>query len=261
MAPETQNPKHGTQNPKPETSSILILGAKSDIARAIAHHYAQAGHPLYLAARNAARLEADVSDLKIRYGAEAQALEFDATAYESHAAFYAALDPQPEIVILVFGLLSEQEEADKDWAKAQAMLEANFVGAASILHPIANAMEARGQGTIVGISSVAGDRGRASNYHYGSAKAGFTALLSGLRNRLAKKGVHVLTVKPGFVDTAMTEGMDTPAPLTAKPEQVARDIAKAIKKRKNTLYTKWMWRYIMLIIKNIPEGIFKKLSL
>jgi short-subunit dehydrogenase len=244
-----------------QSETVLILGAKSDIARALAHHYAKAGHPLYLAARRAERLEAEVSDLKIRYGATAQALEFDATDYGSHAAFYAGLSPQPDIVIVVFGLLTDQEEADKDWQTAQATLEVNFLGAASILHPIANAMEARGSGTIVGISSVAGDRGRASNYHYGSAKAGFTALLSGLRNRLAKKGVHVLTVKPGFVDTAMTAELDTPAPLTAQPEQVARDIAKAVQKRKNTIYTKWMWRYIMLIIRNIPEGIFKKLSL
>lgn len=252
MAPETQNPK-------PET--VLILGAKSDIARALAHHYAQAGHQLLLAVRKAERLESEVSDLKIRYGAEVQALEFDAKDYASHAAFCEGLSPQPDIVIVVFGLLTEQADADADWQKARAMLEVNYVGAASILHPIANAMEARGSGTIVGISSVAGDRGRASNYHYGSAKAGFTALLSGLRNRLAKKGVHVLTVKPGFVDTAMTAAMDTPAPLTAQPEQVARDIAQAVKKQKNTLYTKWMWRYIMLIIRNIPEAIFKKLSL
>lgn len=252
MALETQNPKLGT---------VLILGAKSDIARALAHHYAQAGHPLVLAARRAERLEAEASDLQIRHGATVQAREFDAADYGSHAAFVEGLDSLPEIVIVVFGLLTDQEEADADWKKAQTMLEVNFLGAASILHPIANAMEARGSGTIVGISSVAGDRGRASNYHYGSAKAGFTALLSGLRNRLAKKGVHVLTVKPGFVDTAMTADLDTPAPLTAQPEQVAKDIAKAIQKSKNTLYTKWMWRYIMLIIKNIPEGIFKKLSL
>ncbi|MCL4128207.1 UNVERIFIED_CONTAM: hypothetical protein GTU68_062310 [Idotea baltica] len=122
-------------------------------------------------------------------------------------------------------------------------------------------MENRKEGTIVGISSVAGERGRASNYLYGSAKAGFTSFLSGLRNRLAGKGVHVLTVKPGFVDTAMTEGLDLPGPLTAQPQQVARAVFKAVGKKKNTLYTLWMWRYVMLIIRNIPEAIFKKLSL
>lgn len=240
---------------------ICILGANSDIARALAHEYAQKGYSIYLAARDVSRLAADVQDLNIRYSATAQALEFDATKYDSHAAFYAGLSPQPEIVICVFGYLGEQEEAQESWEEAHRILATNFTGAVSILNHAANAMEKRGSGKLVGISSVAGDRGRASNYLYGSAKAGFSAYLSGLRNRLAKKGVHVLTVKPGFVDTAMTEGLDLPPLLTAKPEQVARDIFRATKRNKNVLYTKWMWRYVMLIIRNIPEFVFKRLSL
>ncbi|MFK7924061.1 MAG: SDR family NAD(P)-dependent oxidoreductase, partial [Bacteroidia bacterium] len=118
----------------------------------------------------------------------------------------------------------------------------------------------RGSGKIIGISSVAGDRGRASNYLYGSAKAGLTAYLSGLRNRLASKGVHVMTVKPGFVRTAMTENMDLPPVITGEPSKVAKDIIRSVRRGRNVIYTLWMWRYIMLIIRTIPERIFKKLS-
>ena len=240
---------------------VLILGAKSDIAKALAHEYAQNGYDLYLAARNTDAIAADVSDLAIRYNCTAKAVVFDAEKTESHAAFYDSLLPKPEIVISVFGVMFPQEEVQKDWKLAAQTIAVNYTGAVSILEIAANEMEKTGSGTIIGISSVAGDRGRAGNYLYGSAKAGFTAYLSGLRNRLAKKGVHVLTVKPGFVRTAMTEGLPLPAPLTAKPQQIAKDIFRAAKKQKNVLYSLWMWKYVMLIIRNIPEFVFKKLKL
>jgi len=240
---------------------ILILGAKSDIARAVAHEYAKNGYSLYLAGRNTAELAADASDLHIRYKVKAIPLHFDALDYEAHSDFYAQINPKPEVVACVFGLMFSQEKAQKEAKLAKLMMETNYVGAVSILECVANDMEIRKNGTIIGISSVAGDRGRATNYLYGSAKAGFTAYLSGLRNRLAKANVHVLTVKPGFVRTAMTEGLPLPPVITANPEQIAKDIFKAAKKHKNELYTLWMWKYIMLIIKYIPEFIFKKLSL
>lgn len=239
---------------------LLVLGALSDIARAVAHRYAREGYALTLAARNSERLEADAADLRIRYGVEVNIADFDALDMDNHANWYAALAPA-DVVVCAFGVLSDQQQAQQDWAAARQMLDVNFVGAVSALEPIAADMERRGQGLIIGISSVAGDRGRASNYLYGSAKAGFTAYLSGLRNRLAAKGVHVLTVKPGFVRTAMTRNMPLPPAITATPEQVANDIFKAAKKRKNTCYTLWMWRWIMLIITYIPENIFKKLKL
>jgi decaprenylphospho-beta-D-erythro-pentofuranosid-2-ulose 2-reductase len=128
--------------------------------------------------------------------------------------------------------MGTQEENAADPTVGAAVMRANFEGPASILAHLANAMEARGSGTLVGISSVAGRRGRASNYVYGSAKAGFTAFLSGLRNRLAKKGVHVITVLPGFVATAMTEGLDLPARLTAQPEEVGAAVVKAVQKER-----------------------------
>lgn len=240
---------------------VLILGAKSDIAKALAHEYAKNGYALYLAARDTEALKPDVSDLAIRYQVKVSEYAFDAADYDTHASFYRSLVPAPDIVICVFGVMFPQEEVQKNWNLAHQTISVNYTGAVSILEIAAGEMEKRGKGTIIGISSVAGDRGRGSNYLYGSAKAGFSAYLSGLRNRLFSKGVHVLTVKPGFVKTAMTEGLPLPAPLTAKPEQVARDVFKAAAKKKNTIYTLWMWRYIMLIIKNIPEFIFKKLKL
>ena len=205
----------------------LILGAKSDIARAIAHVWAQNGFDLYLVGRRAANdIEPDAKDIAIRYNVTAKALEFDAMDFDSHEVFYAGLDPKPEVVICVLGFMPDQKASEKDHALARQVMSTNYIGCANILSIAANDLEARKSGSIIGISSVAGERGRASNYFYGSAKAGFTAFLSGLRNRMALVGgLHVMTVKPGFV------------------------------------YTKWMWRWIMAIIRSIPEWKFKKMKL
>ncbi|MDE3123332.1 MAG: SDR family NAD(P)-dependent oxidoreductase, partial [Paracoccaceae bacterium] len=141
------------------------------------------------------------------------------------------------------------------------VMRTNFEGPAAILAAFANRFEARRSGTIVGISSVAGERGRATNYIYGSAKAGFTAFLSGLRNRLAGKGVHVVTVLPGFVATRMTAGMDLPAKLTAQPSEVGRAVLRAVKTRRNVIYVRPIWQVIMAVIRNIPEGVFKGMKI
>ena len=154
-----------------------------------------------------------------------------------------------------------QAENEREIKEASLVIRSNYEGPVSILSVLANCFEARGCGCLVGISSVAGERGRASNYVYGSAKAGFTAFLSGLRNRLAKKGVHVVTVLPGFVTTKMTEGMDLPKKLTAQPKEVANAIFNAVQKKQNIIYTRPVWRFIMIIIRNIPEQIFKRLKL
>ncbi|MEZ4777617.1 MAG: SDR family oxidoreductase [Bacteroidia bacterium] len=241
--------------------TILILGATSDIARAIAHRYAREGFDILLAGRQTKPLESDASDLNIRYGVSVKTLEFDAENYLSHENFCKDLPVLPEIVFCVFGYLGDQKAAETNWEMAHRITSVNYTGAVSVLSHLANIMESKGSGTIVGISSVAGDRGRASNYFYGSAKAGFSSFLSGLRNRLAKKGVHVLTVKPGYVNTAMTAGMTLPGPLTSQPEAVAQAIFVAVKKKKNILYVSGVWRIIMLIIMHIPEFVFKKMSL
>ncbi len=242
-------------------SSVLILGAHSDIAQAIAHRFGREGYDLVLAARRAGELHATVKDLEIRHRVVVRAVEFDALAFADHQAFYDAINPKPDVTVCVFGLLGDQDSARRDFSLAHRIIDTNYTGAVSILGIVANEYEKRGGGTIIGIGSVAGDRGRQSNYVYGSAKAGFTAYLAGLRNRLAHADVHVMAVKPGFVQTTMTEGMDLPGALTAQPSQVAAAIYKGFTRKRNTIYTLWMWRHIMLAIRHVPEFVFKKLSL
>ena len=241
--------------------TVLLLGASSDIAIALAKKFAAAGYGLQLAARNAERLRPLQSDLSIRYNIPCDLCEFDAARPDQHAAFFNGLSTHPDITISVFGYMSDQLQAESDWGACEKMLVINYIGAVSILNLAATSYAARRQGTIVGISSVAGERGRQSNYFYGSAKAGFTAYLSGLRNRLFREGVQVLTVKPGFVYTRLTEAMTLPAVVTATPEQVADAIYNGVVKKKNVIYVKWFWRWIMLLIKMIPENVFKKMKL
>lgn len=241
--------------------NVLLLGATSDIARALAAKFASEKYSVTLAARDHQRLEIMAADLHIRYKVPVYNVFFDALDFRSHEQFYQALPQIPDVVICVFGLLGDQLRGQEDWKECALILDSNYTGAVSVLNVVASDFERRQRGVIVGISSVAGDRGRQSNYLYGSAKAGFTAYLSGLRNRLFRSGVHVVTVKPGFMKTRMIEGMKTPGPLTAEPEVVANHIFKATLKRKNVVYVLPVWQLIMLIIRLIPEGIFKKLKL
>ncbi len=241
--------------------SVLILGARSDIGLAAAHRFARDGYAIQLAARNCASLEADRADIALRHGVTVTVHEFDALATAGHEAFVAALPELPAIAISAIGTMGKQEDSEHDIAAAITDIRSNFEGPATILAVLANHFAARGSGTLVGVSSVAGLRGRATNYVYGSAKAGFTAFLSGLRNRLAKQGVHVVTVLPGFVDTRMTAGMDLPAKLTAQPAELADAIAMAVSKRRNVIYVRRIWQLIMLIIRHIPEGVFKRMKI
>lgn len=242
-------------------TNTLLLGAGSDIAVSLAYVLAAQKHNLLLAARNLEHLKEIAADLRIRHQVETHCLAFDALDYQSHAQFYCDLPLKPDVAICAFGYLGDQEIAMRDFKEAQKILASNFIGAVSILNVVAADFAQRQSGTIVGISSVAGDRGRQSNYLYGSAKAGFSAYLSGLRNRMFSSNVHVLTVKPGFVRTKMTANLQLPPVVTASPEQVAKNIYKALRRKHNILYSLWMWKYIMLIINSIPEFIFKKLRL
>jgi decaprenylphospho-beta-D-erythro-pentofuranosid-2-ulose 2-reductase len=242
-------------------SYVLIVGAKSDIAKATAREYAKNGYDLYLAARNTGELAEFANDITVRTAKKVKLVELDILNYKSHQVFYDNLDEKPLGVISAVGYLGDQVKAQSDFTEAQKIIDTNYTGVVSLFNIIANDFEMRKSGFIVGISSVAGDRGRKSNYVYGSAKASLTAYLSGLRNRLYDAQVHVLTVKPGFVATKMTEGMDLPDKLTAQPEEVASDIYKAQQKNRNVLYTKWIWKYVMLIIKMIPEWKFKGMSI
>ncbi|MEO0750840.1 MAG: SDR family oxidoreductase [Pseudomonadota bacterium] len=243
------------------SGAILILGGRSDIGLAIAKTYASEGHAVQLAARNVATLEAEKADIALRHGVDVSLHEFDALDVDGHEAFVEGLPTLPETVVCAVGALGDQEENEQDHAQARKVMRSNFEGPANILGVLANAFEARGSGVIIGISSVAGDRGRATNYIYGAGKAGFTAYLAGMRNRLASKGVHVLTVKPGFVATRMTDGMDLPEKLTTDPDTLAKAVFKAAKRRRNEVYLKPIWWLVMLIIRNIPEMVFKKLKI
>jgi decaprenylphospho-beta-D-erythro-pentofuranosid-2-ulose 2-reductase len=240
---------------------ILILGAGSDLARPLAFLYAKAGYSIYLASRSFDRLVRDANDIKIRYAVEAEAFVFDATDSNRHRTFYESLPHKPFGVVCLAGTLGDQLLSEKDFAEAKKVIETNYLGLVSILHIIAEDLETRKEGFIVGVSSIAGERGRKSNYIYASAKAGFTTFLSGLRNRLHSSGVQVLTVHPGYIRTKMIEGRETPAIITASPEEVAQDIFIAQQQGKDFIYSKWFWRYIMLAFRSIPESIAKKLDL
>ena len=238
---------------------MLILGARSDIARALAHEYAAAGHPLMLAARDPAALAADCTDLALRHGVTATAHAYDAQDLGGIAGFFDALPATPRVVVQAVGYLGEQARAETDPAEAAHVIAANLTGPAAALEEAARRLAAAGGGTIIGFSSVAGERGRAKNHWYGAAKAGLTAVLSGLRQRWWRQGVQVLTVKPGFVATRMTEGMDLPAPLTDSPAGLARQVKRAAEQGR-AVYMPWKWRLVMGVICALPEAIFKRLS-
>lgn len=242
-------------------SHVLILGARSDIGKATAHKFASLGHPVQLAARNATAMETDKTDMELRYKVAVTLHEFDALAIETHDTFVNSLPELPQIAVCAVGMMGQQRENERDIKSASIIMRSNYEAPAGILAVLANRFEERGNGTLVGISSIAGERGRAANYVYGSSKAGFTTFLSGLRNRLAKSGIHVVTVLPGFVSTRMTEGMDLPKKLTAEPNEVADAILRAVERKKDVIYVRTIWRLIMLIIRNIPEFIFKKLKI
>lgn len=240
----------------------VILGASSAMARALSRELAADGAQLLLAGRDMADLERGAADCQQRGADLAEAIKFDARNPASYQSIYERVsDLNGSLNVAVFvGSMPEQSAIDTDPKLIAPTVTDSFTGPAEFLQGFVPLMEERGNGTVVGVSSVAGDRGRIGNYVYGAAKAGFATYLAGLRNRLTQAGGHVVTVKPGFVDTNMTWGLPGMF-LVASPENVAQDILKAVKKRKNTIYTPFFWRYIMLIIRHIPEAIFKKMSI
>ncbi|MEM6323429.1 MAG: SDR family oxidoreductase [Pseudomonadota bacterium] len=240
----------------------IILGATSSMARALARALASRGDAVLLCGRDMAELEALAHDCQMRGAASAEAHHFDARDAESFAPIVtraAATEGTLNAAVFV-GSMPEQAAIDADPGLVDGTVADSFTGPARFLSLLAPEIETRGRGTVVGVGSVAGDRGRVGNYVYGAAKAGFATYLSGLRNRLTRVGAHVVTVKPGFVDTAMTWGIEGMF-LVAPPEKVADDILKAVRKQRNVLYTPFFWRWIMLIIRLIPEPIFKKMSI
>lgn len=244
------------------TETWIILGATSSMARAFARKAASRGTAVLLAGRDLADLGVLAQDCLLRGARAAEALAFDARDPSGFAALIARMAREEgNLNAAVFvGSMPPQTAIDADPALIDGTVMDSFTGPARFLQLLAPEMEARGGGTIVGVGSVAGDRGRIGNYVYGAAKAGFHTYLSGLRNRLTRAGGHVVTVKPGFVDTSMTWGLPGMF-LVASPEAVAEDIWKAVRKKRNVIYTPFFWRFIMLIILHVPEFIFKKMKI
>jgi decaprenylphospho-beta-D-erythro-pentofuranosid-2-ulose 2-reductase len=238
----------------------LVLGASSSVARAFARLAARGGADLILAGRDVDDIERSAADARLRGGGSVDVRSFDAAERASHAGFVAALPERPLNVFLAFGLLHPQAAAERDPALAEAMIDVNYLGAVSVLGRLAPVMAAHGRGAIVVLSSVAGDRGRPSNYIYGSAKAGLNVYLQGLRAKLAGAGISVTTVKPGFLDTAMTWGLPGMF-LVASPQACAAACLRYAAKGRDVAYFPAFWRLIMAIIKAIPETIFKRLRL
>lgn len=236
----------------------LILGANSDVARPFARILAEREKAsIQLASRDLEPLERSAADLKVRGASSVSVHEIDLRRFERHHSFYTSLDPRPDLVAVFAGYLGEKAGGTTETDEIRMIFESNFAGCAHFLEIAAADLAVRRTGCIIGVSSVAGERGRKANYLYGSAKAGFTAYLSGLRNRL-HPDVHVLTILPGFIRTKMTEGQDLPPLLTASPDRVASDIYQAFRKGKDVVYTPWFWRCIMRVAREIPEPIFKR---
>tara|TARA_B100000035_G_C20941080_1_gene527563 strand:+ start:181 stop:915 length:735 start_codon:yes stop_codon:yes gene_type:complete len=243
------------------SKKVLILGGNSDIGIAIAENFMLKGYDVQLATRNTQKQNVNASNFKLRYEKKVQIYEFDILNNHNHKSFIENLSGLPDIVICVVGYMGKQDINEINLEERTLVMKTNYEGPVNILSEFANLYEKEGYGMIVGVSSVAGERGRGSNYIYGASKSGFTSFLSGLRNRLAKKNVHVVTVLPGPVETKMTQHLNLPKFLTSSTEEVAKKVYHAVINRKDIIYVKSIWKYLIFIIKIIPEKIFKNLNL
>jgi decaprenylphospho-beta-D-erythro-pentofuranosid-2-ulose 2-reductase len=242
---------------------VVLFGATSAMAQETGRLLAARGAELFLVGRDERKLQAVMNDLEVRGATRVDAMVAD---LDDTTRFPAILDEAARIlgrldlVLVAQGVLGSQPEAEARGEVGGKLLHTNFVAPALLLQESANRLATQQSGTLVAISSVAGDRGRQSNYFYGAAKSGLSTFLSGLRNRVYRHGVHVLTVKPGFVDTPMTAHLPKNA-LYAPPDRVARAILRAVEQKRNVIYVPGFWRAVMLVIRAIPEGIFKRLKL
>lgn len=242
--------------------NILVLGATSSIAIATMRWYAPQGAKFYLVARHKEKLSAVAADLQVRGAAEVHTCVLDLDNTERHAVMLQDAHDKLQgigIALIAHGILGDQKAAEQDFRLAERVMRTNVLSSMSLITWLANYFVARQSGTIAAISSVAGDRGRKSNYVYGTSKAALTAFLQGVRNRIDREGVNVITIKPGFVATPMTANMQRGI-LFVTPEKVARAIARAIEQHKDVVYIPKFWRLIMTVIRLLPERIFKGLN-
>lgn len=242
---------------------VVLIGSNSAIVTEIARLYAVKGASLGLAARDSVKATALAEDLKVRGAQSVTVFPFDAERPSEHQSLcdhiVAAME-DVDTVVVGHGSLPDQSLCQSSFEATERELKVNFLSPVAIATYFGNYFEQRGKGSLAVITSVAGDRGRQSNYVYGAAKGGLSLFLQGLRNRLAAKNITVLTVKPGFVDTPMTAHLPK-GPLFASPEKIARDVFSGLRRKRNILYTPIFWLPIMTIIRLIPEAIFKKLKL
>ena len=243
--------------------NVLILGATSAIAQATARLLAEGGSSFYLVARDPYKLDAVASDLRTRGAKSVCALALDLDNMDAHTEMLgsaAATLETIDLALLAHGVLGDQAAAQADATIAEAVYRTNFLSPASLITWLANYFEGRGAGCLAVISSVAGDRGRKSNYVYGASKGALTVLLDGVRNRIDRAGVHVLTIKPGFVATPMTAHLPR-GPLFAEPRTIGRGILRAIGSRQDTVYLPGFWRLIMFAVRSVPARIFKNMNM
>jgi short-subunit dehydrogenase len=250
--------------PSPAPIGVAVLGATSAIAEASARLWAMQGARLFLAGRNDGRLAAIAQDLRVRGAAEVAVWSGDLTDISAHAGLVGALEDAlgaPDVVLLAWGTLTDQARAEADPAYAAREIGGNFTAPVALILALGPSMLARGRGVIACITSVAGERGRASNFVYGAAKGGLQRFLEGYRHRLHGRGVAVLDIRPGFVSTPMTEHLAQAGPLWATPAQVAADIVRAVERRHAVLHTPWFWRWIMLVVRSLPRFLLHRTRL
>ncbi|HOW77504.1 MAG TPA: SDR family oxidoreductase [Candidatus Competibacteraceae bacterium] len=244
--------------------NLLIIGATSAIAEATARRFAATGARFYLVGRNIERLAAIARDLEIRSGQPVVHESLNLDQIDQHPALLERISQTfggIDIALIAHGTLPDQNACQQSVTATLAAIHTNALSVISLATLLANDLETRGRGTLIAISSVAGDRGRQSNYVYGAAKGMVSLFLQGLRNRLSSKGIQVITVKPGFVDTPMTAAFEKKGRLWAQPDQIAQGIVAAVERGRDEVYLPWFWRWIMLVILHLPEGVFKRLTL
>ena len=245
-------------------NTFIIFGAGSAIAQATAKQALSSYQKFILIDQNEQRLQTVENDLTARGATSVETITANLADTTTHKELIKKINPGNDTAILfAYGILSKQKNIQSTWESTYNELNINFISVASLLTHLATHLETiknLHNNTIAVISSVAGDRGRMSNYIYGTAKGALSLFTAGLRARLAPQGIHVITVKPGFVDTPMTADFKKGL-LWAKPDTIARGILNAIKNKKNIVYLPWFWRYVMLILSAIPESIFKKMNI
>ena len=246
--------------------NVLVAGAGSSLARALAEGLAAEGYGLVLAARDASEAGRTAADLGLRFGVAATALGFDARDAEATAALVSLAEPALPGglcgVVVAFAAMPEQDEVERDGAAGLAMIDVNVRSTMALLESAAALLETRPGSFLCAFSSVAGDRGRRKNYAYGATKAALSTTMEGLSARLAPRGVTVLCVKPGPADSAMTWGLvPSASPLLARPETVARDVLSALSRNRSVVYTPWFWRPIMAILRALPATVFRRLPI